>query len=64
MLVNGVQFGVILVNDLGTGAIQFRTASAIDDPGDGKPISPDCPLLQPGDHVSVGKILTGTFQLD
>jgi hypothetical protein len=62
--VNGVQFAVIFLNDLGFGEIQFRTASAIDDPDDGTPIDPDFPRLQAGDAIEVGKLLSGAFELD
>ncbi len=64
VFVNGIQFGVIFLNDFGFGEIQFRTASAIDDPDDGTPIDPDFPRLQPGDTVSVGKMLSGSFDKD
>ena len=64
VFVNGVQFGVIFLNDFGFGEIQFRTASAIDDPGDGTPIDPEFPRLQAGDSISVGKILSGSFDED
>ena len=62
--VNGVTFGTIVVNDLGVAELQFRTTSFIDDPGDGKPLPPDFPMLMPGDFITVGPDLSGTFALD
>lgn len=61
--VNGITFGTIVINDLGVGELQFRTATFIDDPGDGSPIPTDFPRLQPGDMVTVGAV-SGAFDLD
>ncbi|RMH29180.1 MAG: hypothetical protein D6693_02415 [Planctomycetota bacterium] len=61
VVVAGVTVGVITTNDLGMGELQLRTATFIDDPGDGSPIPTDFPQVGPGDSVSVGSDLSGSF---
>lgn len=59
--VNGLMIGTLVVNDLGIGEFQLRTAAFIDDPGDGDPIPSGFPTLIAGDAVTVGP-LSGTFE--
>jgi len=61
--VNGLFIATIFADGLGRAEIQFRTASFIDDPGDGTPIGSEFPMLRAGDSVSVGK-MTAVFQDD
>lgn len=62
VVINGNLYGMIVVNDLGMGELQFRTAEFIDDPGDGDPIPSEFPRIDPGAKISVGD-MNGTFQL-
>lgn len=64
VVVNGIMFGTIVVNDLGTAELQFRTETFIDDPGDGTPIPTDFPRLAAGDTITVGPNLSGVFEID
>lgn len=60
--VNGNLFGTIVVNDLGSAELEFRTATVDDNPQDEEPPLPtDFPRLNPGDVITVGP-LTGTYQ--
>jgi len=58
--VNGTVMGMIVINDLGVGELEYRTPQFIDDPGDGDPIPDGFPQLLAGDSVTVGT-LSGTF---
>lgn len=58
--VNDVLIGTIVIDDLGIGELQYRTAQFIDDPGDGDPIPDGFPTLIDGDTITVGP-LAGTF---
>lgn len=58
--VNGVVFGIIVIDDLGIGELEYRTPAFIDDPGDGDPIPDGFPTLHAGDDITVGP-LSGTF---
>jgi len=59
--VNDLMIGTIVINDLGIGEFQLRTAQFIDDPGDGDPIPSGFPTLVEGDVVTVGP-LSGVFE--
>ena len=58
--VNGTTVGMIVINDLGVGELEYRTPQFIDDPGDGDPIPDGFPHLIAGDAVTVGP-LSGEF---
>ena len=61
VMIDGVMFGTIIVNDLGVGNLQFRTAEFIDNPGDGDPIPSEFPRIDPGAQITVGG-MNGTFR--
>ncbi len=58
VFVNGNNFGTLVLNAVGRGEFQLRTASFIDDPHDGDPIPSNFPKLDTGDVIEVGP-LTG-----
>lgn len=59
--VNGMVFGTITANDLGTAELEFGTFTPDDNPGDEHPPIPqDFPQLQAGDTITVGN-LSGVF---
>lgn len=61
--INGVLFGTIIANDLGSAELEFRTATVDDNPQDEEPPLPtDFPRINVGDVITVGT-LTGTYQL-
>lgn len=55
---NGMTLGMIVLDPLGRGELQFRTN--VDDPGDGNPIPSGFPTVEVGDTISVGDI-SGSF---
>lgn len=55
--VNGVAFGMIVVNELGIAELEWRNIT--NDPGVG-PLPPGFPRIQGGDTITVGG-LSGTF---
>ena len=57
--VNGVMFGMIVINDLGIGELEYRTPAFNDDPNV-DPIPDNFPHLIVGDSVTVG-LLAGVF---
>jgi len=59
--VNGTVVGMIVINDLGIGELEYRTPQFIDDPGDGDPIPDGFPHLVQGDVCTVGP-LSGMFE--
>ena len=58
--INGQMLGIIVLDDLGFGELQFRSAVFIDDPGDGEPIPTGFPKVLAGDLITVGD-MTGVF---
>ena len=59
--VNDLMVGTLVINELGVGEFQLRTAAFIDDEGDGDPIPSGFPTLVEGDTVTVGS-LGGVFE--
>lgn len=63
--VNNRAVGSFLVNSVGVGKFELRTAQFIDSPGDGQPIPADFPNLDTGDIVVVGPLVGVIYdQLD
>lgn len=60
--INGVVFGMFVVNDLGIGELEYRTPQFNDDPGT-LPIPDGFPQLLEGDVITVGT-LSGVFELN
>ena len=58
--INGVVFGMFVVNDLGIGELEYRTPQFNDDPGT-LPIPDGFPQLVAGDVITVGT-LSGVFE--
>lgn len=57
--INGTLFGMIVINDLGIGELEYRTPEFNDDPNV-DPIPDNFPHLVVGDAITVG-LLNGTF---
>lgn len=61
--INGVLFGTMITNDLGSAELEFRTATVDDNPQDEEPPLPtDFPRINDGDVITVGT-LSGTYRL-
>jgi hypothetical protein len=61
--INGVLFGTMITNDLGSAELEFRTATVDDNPQDEEPPLPtDFPRINDGDVITVGA-LRGTYRL-
>ncbi len=61
--INGVLFGTMITNDLGSAELEFRTATVDDNPHDEEPPLPtDFPRINDGDVITVGA-LSGTYRL-
>jgi hypothetical protein len=61
--INGVLFGTMITNDLGSAELEFRTATVDDNPQDEEPPLPtDFPRINDGDVITVGA-LSGTYRL-
>ncbi len=60
--INGVLFGTMIANDLGSAELEFRTATVDNNPQDEEPPLPtDFPRINAGDVITVGT-LTGTYR--